>query len=292
MISTAGAGGFPSRCSPLSSSAPVLAITREGLVLAGTVLAKAGRDCHDRLQLALDGAEERILALLATVYGRTVGPALLGKIRGAAAYWNQGETVLAAIQLARAGLPPLADEGAASLRLGLGEKLLANGLSPQELPKACGLDPAAFDLRRAGYNPRVPAGSPDGGQWTDDGSEAGRQKDPTPSMLVPANYTPVHELPFDAKAVIPPDGVPILDPDSPTKFLMAPSHADFQEVYNAGRAIKSLPLVEQYARARTAIAQEGTYDFQRDVPRQKFYDPYVPAANYAVGVYMAGAGIR
>ncbi len=39
-----------------------------------------------------------------------------------------------------------------------------------------------------------------------------------------------------------------------------------------------------------AIAQEGTYDFQRDVPQQKFHDPYIHAANYAAGVYMAGAG--
>jgi hypothetical protein len=39
-----------------------------------------------------------------------------------------------------------------------------------------------------------------------------------------------------------------------------------------------------------AIAQGGTYDFQRDVPNEKFYDAYVRAANYAVGVYMAGAG--
>jgi hypothetical protein len=51
-----------------------------------------------------------------------------------------------------------------------------------------------------------------------------------------------------------------------------------------------LPLSEQYRRVRAAIAQEGTYDFQRDAPHEKFYDHYVPAANYAVGVYMAGAG--
>jgi hypothetical protein len=93
-----------------------------------------------------------------------------------------------------------------------------------------------------------------------------------------------------AKIVIPADGVPISDKDSPTNFLMAPPDADFRQVYAAGQAIASLPLSEQYSRVRSAIAQEGTYDFQRDVPNQKFYDAYVPAANYAVGVYMAGAG--
>ena len=64
----------------------------------------------------------------------------------------------------------------------------------------------------------------------------------------------------------------------------------YREVYAAGRAIASLPYSEQYRRARAAIAQEGTYDFQRDVAQQRFFDAYVHASNYAVGVYMAGAG--
>jgi hypothetical protein len=51
-----------------------------------------------------------------------------------------------------------------------------------------------------------------------------------------------------------------------------------------------LPLPEQYSIGRAAIGQGGTYDFQRDVPQQKFYFAYIHAANYAVGVYMAGAG--
>ena len=73
-------------------------------------------------------------------------------------------------------------------------------------------------------------------------------------------------------------------------LLMAPPRADFREIYAAGQSIASLPLLEQYNRARAAIAQEGTYDFQRDAPNQKFLDPYIHAANYAAGVYMAGAG--
>ncbi len=90
-------------------------------------------------------------------------------------------------------------------------------------------------------------------------------------------------------ALIPPDGVPISGGDPPT-LLIAPPLADFREVYAAGQAIASLPLSEQYPRARAAIAQGGTYDFQRNVPEQKLYHAYIPAANYAVGVYMAGAG--
>jgi hypothetical protein len=34
----------------------------------------------------------------------------------------------------------------------------------------------------------------------------------------------------------------------------------------------------------------GIYDFQRDKATNSYFDEYVPAANYAIGVYMAGAG--
>lgn len=71
---------------------------------------------------------------------------------------------------------------------------------------------------------------------------------------------------------------------------MAPPGADYREVYAAGRAIAPLTIPEQYSLGRAAIAQGGTYDFQRDVRQEKFYDAYVHAANYAVGMYRAGAG--
>jgi hypothetical protein len=51
-----------------------------------------------------------------------------------------------------------------------------------------------------------------------------------------------------------------------------------------------LPLLDQYSRGRAAIGQEGKFDYQRDVKNKKFYPKYVSAANYAAGVYMAGAG--
>jgi hypothetical protein len=35
---------------------------------------------------------------------------------------------------------------------------------------------------------------------------------------------------------------------------------------------------------------EHTYDFQRDKATNTYFDEYVPAANYAIGVYMAAAG--
>jgi 3D (Asp-Asp-Asp) domain-containing protein len=156
------------------SFAPVMTFTGEGLVLGGAILAPPHRDRGGTPEIAIDGTEERILALLAVAYRKTTGPGVLGNIRRAARYWRRGENDLAAIEIALSGLPPLEDEKAASTRLLLGEQLLAEGLSPRELIKTCGLDPASLDNLKAGYNSdqqRVPTGSPDGGQWTSEGGE-------------------------------------------------------------------------------------------------------------------------
>lgn len=145
-------------------------ITAEGLTLAGTVLAKMGRDRSGAPALAIDGGEERILALLALAYDRPIGPAALGNIRRASDNWGKGEPVLAAIDLALGGLSPLGDAEAASFRLSLGDKLLADGLSPRDLLRGCGFDPTPLDALKAGYNrlePRIPAGNGRGsGDWT------------------------------------------------------------------------------------------------------------------------------
>jgi hypothetical protein len=251
-----------------------------------------------------------------------VGPAILGKLHHAARYWREGQNHLAAIELALSGLPPVHDREQASARLDLGEKLLAAGLTPRELIDTFGLDPAALDFRK--YNqdqPRVPAGNPDGGQWTPDSGETpgiatgggarpsishgvrlpsaggGGAESSTPPGGQPSTeaggssprYEPVKEPPKDAKIVIPPDGAPILGGDPP-KPLIAPPHADFRQVCAAGQAIARRQVWEQYPPAYAAIAQGGQFDFQRDTAALKLYKAYIPAANYAVGVYMAGAG--
>lgn len=113
--------------------------------------------------------------LLAIAHGKAVLPGVFGNIRRAARERRHGEACLAQIDLAHSVLPPLKDETAASLRLSLGDKLLADGVTPRELIKACGLDPAALDLLKAGYDPGqplVPAGNPDGGHWTTDDGDA------------------------------------------------------------------------------------------------------------------------
>ena len=252
-----------------------------GLVLgAGTVLAKR-RISAEASELDLDLAEERILALLSIAYSRPVDPAVLGNIRRASAAWRDGETVLALIHLAHSALPPLANEDAA-YRLSAADHLLAAGIGGRDLLKVCGIDTTAFDLLKAGFNPnqaRVPAGNPDGGQWTLAGGPA-----------APDDYVRIKEIPKDAKLVIPPDGKPIPDSSSAFGTLLAPRDADYREVYAAGRRIENFSIAEQFHYIRAAIGQGGKYDFQRDPARKTFYRAYVNAANYSAGVYMAGGG--
>src|SRR5271169_4853447 len=64
---------------------------------------------------------------------------------------------------------------------------------------------------------------------------------------------------------------------------MPPPYADFQRVYAAGQAHWQNPISAIFA-----VGHYGTYDFQRD--QGVFYSAYTNASNYAVGVYMAGAG--
>jgi hypothetical protein len=263
------------------------AITEKGLVLGATVLAPM-RDVDGSSELAVDGAEQRILALLAIVYGGKVGARVLDDIRRAAQYWRKGEKTLAAIELALSDLPPLLEEELASHRLSLGERLLAEGVTPRELIKACGLDSTLLDLVK-GYNPdqpRVPAGNPAGGQWTSDGDETS----PTAPSVILTEYKVIKELPKDAKVVIPPDGAPVRGGDPPT-LLIAPSRADYRQVYAAGSAIVSLPPLDQIVHIRAALHQGGTYDFQRDPIRQETQPAYANASNYAVGVLFGGCRI-
>jgi 3D (Asp-Asp-Asp) domain-containing protein len=145
----------------------------DGLVLSlGTVLAGVQARGAKRPVLALDGAEERLLALLSVAYGRAIDPHVLGNIRRASTAWRAGETCLALIHLARTGLSNLPDEEA-TYRLFAADSLLASGLGARHLLESCDIDTAMFDLLKAGFNPdeaRVPAGEPDAGQWTPDGS--------------------------------------------------------------------------------------------------------------------------
>jgi hypothetical protein len=266
-----------------------MTFTEEGLVLgADTVLAKASGDRCGGPAVVIDNGEERILALLAVAYGTAIDLTVLGHIRRASKKWGRGEPCLALIHLAHTGLAKLPDEEECSFRLFLAERALADGVAPSDLLKACGFDSAPLELVKAGYNlrqPRVPKGNPDGGQWTAyDGGTS-----PAEHGIIFADYKVIREPPQDANVVVPPDGVPVSVGDPPT-LLIAPRHANYRQVYAAGKAIASAPLPIQIALTRANLRQGGTYDFQRDSVRQETQPAYANASNYAVGVYLAGAG--
>jgi hypothetical protein len=147
-----------------------LEITGEGLVLgAGTILAKMGGDSKGSPELSLDD-ERRIMAILATAYGRPLQAHVLDKMRRAAELWNGGDKALAHIHLAFAGLPPCDDMDLA-LRLFVADELIEAGASPATLMKAQGFDTAPLDMLKFNpAQPRWPAGNGDeSGEWSGGG---------------------------------------------------------------------------------------------------------------------------
>lgn len=148
-----------------------MSIEKEGLVLgAKTLLAK--RD-HDGA-LALDGAEARLLALLAVAYGHPVPLSLLNTIRKASSYARAGDECMAAMLIALAPVPRLRDPADAARRLFIADGLMEDGISPRDIWSALDLDPAPLNELEKEYNPaerRVPPGSGrSSGEWTSDGT--------------------------------------------------------------------------------------------------------------------------
>src|SRR5262245_44623550 len=87
-----------------------------GLTLGkGTVLAPMTPDTPP--QLAIDGAEERILALLSAAVNKTVAVRTIENLRRASEQWARGDKCLAHIHLAFAVLPQIDADGAVRLAL-------------------------------------------------------------------------------------------------------------------------------------------------------------------------------
>ena len=83
---------------------------------------------------------------------------------------------------------------------------------------------------------------------------------------------------FDARPFIAPNG----------QIFLAPARANFDDVYTGGETNGTLGIND-------AVGHFGTFDFQRNegkgkCPTNTFYPAYTDASNYAVGVYMNGAG--
>jgi hypothetical protein len=245
----------------------------------------------DDKALPIEADQERIWTLLSFACGEEISQAVFGSLRRVAKHWHGGEKCLAAIHLAQMGLPDIGED--ATYRLSLAAELIDAGVAPRELARELGLSPVQLDISKYDENqPRMPAGSGrESGQWTSgDASGSPLTEGRSAAGAGSGKVNKVPDLPKDAIVVTRPNGTTIDDPKSPTKKLMAPARVNFQEVYAAGERIANWPLMQQIDPASTLLQQFGTYDFQRDEATNTYFDEYVPAANYAIGVYMAGAG--
>ena len=92
-----------------------------------------------------------------------------------------GDECMAAMVIALAGLPKLADPADSARRLFIADCLMKEGVSPRDIWTALDFDPAPLDELDKRYNPdqpRVPAGSGrTSGEWTS-GNAACRRENP------------------------------------------------------------------------------------------------------------------
>jgi hypothetical protein len=148
-------------------ASPAMIFTPQGLLLgAGTILVPAE---GTRKLESLKGREQQVLALLCAAYGKAVAPSVLGNIERAAESWSEGHDFTAHIHLAHTGLRALDDFPSAAHRLRMAKGALDHGASPRAVFEALRLGAHYIDALEKRYNPaqpRVPAGHPDGGQWT------------------------------------------------------------------------------------------------------------------------------
>jgi hypothetical protein len=154
-------------------ASPAMMLTPQGLMLgAGTIVVPAE---GVRKLKSLKGREQHVLALLSAAYGWAVAPSVLGNIERAAKSWSEGDDFTAHIHLAHTGLRALDDFPRAAHRLRMAKGGLDHGASPRAVFEALRLDPKYIDALEKRYNPappRVPAGHPDGGQWTTEDSSS------------------------------------------------------------------------------------------------------------------------
>jgi hypothetical protein len=156
------------------SAAPLhLSMTFDGdaLVLgAGTRLGIARPSLFLRKQDSETFDDARVAALLAVAHGRAIAAPKLVHIRKALERKTEGQTPLALVHLALAGLPNLDSDGEGAWRLSAADGLMKGGMAPATLLEALGLWPAANEPLDRAYNPdqpRVPAGNgTESGQWT------------------------------------------------------------------------------------------------------------------------------
>ena len=221
-------------------------------------------------------SDESLATLLSAAYGRAIGPddRPVGAIKAAARALLAGRRDAAEDALSAGRFDALDDVGA---------DRLAKAFNPDEPRDERG-------RWTDGENKRTT----EGGAGASDLSFPVSPSAPIPGLDVEGPRRPrfkgVYYLPSNAVNVTLPDGTFIANAKSPTGYLVAPPWADFRAVYAGGQAIASENAFENIAPIRAAIAQGGSFDFQRDAGTGESNSIYAAASNYSVGVFMAGAG--
>jgi len=128
---------------------------------SGTRLAKLGAP--------LD--EPRLAALLTSAHGGPIEASCLTHVRRAVEIWRDGDRALALTHLALSGLAKLGEPLEGARRLFFADALMDANVAPGVIVEELTNETASGGAPAAKYSPdqpRAPAGSPDGGQWTQD----------------------------------------------------------------------------------------------------------------------------
>jgi hypothetical protein len=172
----------------------------------GDLLVLGARTRLAKVGVELD--ELRLTALLAAAHGRSVAWPSLRHIQRALEKKRDGDLVLALIHLALSGTAKLEDPKEDARRLFLADALLSDGVEPKVILKGLGLDPRPLDQGLDKYNPdqpRVPAGNPDGGQWTSEdwaGASNPQPQRPKGVEVADASATRGREVRSDAASTV------------------------------------------------------------------------------------------
>jgi len=182
------------------------------MTFAGDFLVLGAQTCLAKVGAGFD--EARVGAVLAAAHGRAIGVLPLRHVRRAVETWRDGEKPLALIHLALSGLTKLANPTGNARHLFFADALIAAGVDPSIIVKSLGFDAAPAPLDK--YNPdqpRVAAGSSDGGQWTSGAfsgaPKAATTKKPIGVQVADASDMRGNEVASDAPpeaSANPPDG--------------------------------------------------------------------------------------
>lgn len=109
-------------------------------------------------------------------------------------------------------------------------------------------------------------------------------QDQSAALLDQSAFAPMADL--ATLAPTPPGAVKATTPSGDAFWV--PKDSNFNDVYQAGQSIQNKPLSDQLTAIGNNIGHGGTFDFQRQ--GGAFNGNYTDASNFAVGVYMNGAG--